>query len=58
MDPMCDDIVAVGDTRVCKEHPIEIGISKVIDGERIVFLSGSRLGYNFLTILGGYLEGA
>ena len=55
---MCDDIVAVGDTRVCKEHPIEIGISKVIDGERIVFLSGSRLGYNFLTILGGYLEGA
>ena len=40
MDPMCDDIVAVGDTRVCKEYPIEIGISKVIkviDGERMVF---------------------
>ena len=48
---MCDDIVAVGDTRVCKEYPIEIGISKVIDGERIVFCQ-VRLGYNFLTILG------
>ena len=30
---MCDDIVAVGDTRVCKEYPIEIGISKVIKDE-------------------------
>ena len=51
---MCDGIVAVRDTRVCKEYPIEIGISKVIkviDGERIVFCQ-VRLGYNFLTILG------
>ena len=51
---MCDDIVAVGDTRVGKEYPIEIGISKVIkviDGERIVFCQ-VRLGYKFLTILG------
>ena len=44
MHPMCDDIVAVGDTRVCKEYPIEIKtikVMKVIDGKRIVFLSGS-----------------
>ena len=57
---MCDDIVAVGDTRVGKEYPIEIGISKVIkviDGERIVFCQ-VRLGYKFFNNPGGYLEGA
>ena len=30
---MCDDIVAVGDTRVCKEYPIEITILKVMKDE-------------------------
>ena len=33
MHPMCDDIVAVGDTRVCKEYPIEIKILKVMKDE-------------------------
>ena len=30
---MCDGIVAVRDTRVCKEHPIEIKILKVMKDE-------------------------
>ena len=37
---MCDDIVAVRDTRVCKEYPIEIKILKVMKDEmQIVQLS-------------------